>query len=307
MKMMSFVKLNSNAAHVFREQNYCINCVYQLLKKQCNINGQQLLSIPSKSQVLSKQYHTVNKNCNYFLKSGHSSLLTRSFTAGGEGRTSTSWWNRLAFVAGIGALAYSIKVREDKMKELVEEKTRYIELNEKTPIGGEWMLTDDNGEKRSSREFSGKWMVLYFGFTHCPDICPDEMEKLTKIVNNIDKRKDLPNLQPIFITLDPERDTPKVIKEYLKDFKIPRVVGFTADTVDEIKQVAKKYRVYFGKGEPDEDNDYIIDHTIIIYLVNSDGQFCNYYGRGLDAPAVTESIIKHMEKFKQLKLKKMIP
>jgi len=240
MKILSLVNIKNNAAHVFREQNYCVNCVYLLIKNQCKVNGKHMPSLLSQSKVLSRQIHTIKKDCNYLLRSGSSSLFSRSFTAGGQSQSSTPWWNRLAFVAGIGALGYSIKVREDRLKELVEEKTRYIELNEKTPIGGEWMLTDDNGEKRSSREFQGEWMVIYFGFTHCPDICPDEMEKLTKVVKNIDKRKDLPNLQPIFITLDPERDTPKVIKEYLKDFNTPRIIGFTAQTEDEIRQVAKK-------------------------------------------------------------------
>jgi len=223
-----------------------------------------------------------------------------------RGVTEYPWWHRLLVVGGVVALVYFIWKDVENNKELEEERTRYEELNVKTPLGGEWILTDDNGNKRSSREFKGHWMLIYFGFTHCPDICPEEMEKMNKIVNTIDKKTKLPNLQPIFITLDPERDSPKVIKEYLKDFKTPRIVGFTAKTEDEIRDVAKKFRVYFGKGQPDEDNDYIIDHTIILYLVNSEGKFVNYYGRGLDANSVIQSIEKHMTKYKLLKEKKMM-
>jgi len=222
------------------------------------------------------------------------------------GRTTYPWWHRLAVVGGVLGLVYFIWKDVENNKELEEERNRYEELNVKTPLGGEFILTDDDGNKRSSREFKGDWMLIYFGFSHCPDICPEEMEKMNKIVSTIDRKKQLPTLQPIFITLDPERDTPKVIKEYLKDFKVPRIVGFTAKTEDEIRQIAKKFRVYFGKGKADEDNDYIIDHTIILYLMNSEGKFVNYYGRGLDANSVIQSIEKHMTKYKQLKDKKMM-
>jgi len=215
-------------------------------------------------------------------------------------------WQRVAIVAGIVGLGYISMTEIDGQKELNEEKVRYEELNVKTPLGGEWELIDDEGRKRNSREFNGQWMLIYFGFSHCPDICPEEMEKMKKIVQKIDKEGNIPNLLPVFITLDPERDTPKVIKDYLKGFDIPRVVGFTAETVDEIRTVSKKFRVYFGKGEADEDNDYIIDHTIILYLVNSEGKFVNFFGRGLDAEPIIESIKKHMELYQKLKRKRMM-
>ncbi|XP_005107527.1 protein SCO2 homolog, mitochondrial [Aplysia californica] len=225
-----------------------------------------------------------------------------SSRSGSDGKGTTlniPWWQRLVIVSGIAGITYYLVQGADHQKDIESEKVRYKEFD-KAKLGGDWTLTDHHGNKRSSSDFRGHWMLIYFGFTHCPDICPEELEKLANIIKKFDEAPHLPNLQPIFITLDPERDTPAAIKDYCAEFKTPRLLGFTG-TEDEIRAVAKKYRVYFGKGPRDADNDYIVDHTIIIYLVNPEGEFVNYFGRSLNADQITESVTKHIDKYNELK------
>merc|ERR1739848_542239 len=127
------------------------------------------------------------------------------------------------------------------------EADRKKELG-KAKIGGPFNLIDHNGDPKSNKDYLGKWALIYFGFTHCPDVCPDEMEKLGEVYNNIREarktEKYVDDIVPLFITVDPDRDSVKAVKE-----------------------ACKSYRVYFSAGpKDDEDGDYIVDHTIIIYL-----------------------------------------
>ncbi|CAL1529796.1 unnamed protein product [Lymnaea stagnalis] len=221
-----------------------------------------------------------------------------------DGTVPVPLWARLLIVSCVGGAMYYMFRSAVNEKALDNEELRYKEFD-KIQLGGDWKLTDHNGNQRSSTDFRGQWIIMYMGFTHCPDICPEEMEKLGQIVKSFDDNPKMPPLQPLFITLDPERDTPTVIKDYLREFPSPRILGFTG-TEDEIREVAKKFRAYFGKGPKDEDNDYIVDHTIIIYLISPKGDFVNYYGRNRTANEVIQSVTKHIEKYNELvKLEKI--
>ncbi|KAK3593255.1 hypothetical protein CHS0354_012345 [Potamilus streckersoni] len=165
-------------------------------------------------------------------------------------------------------------------------------------IGGTFSLIDHEGKPRSSSDFHGQWILLYFGFTHCPDICPDELEKMIDVVDKIDSMMKLPKLTPVFITIDPERDTVAVVKEYIKEFS-PKLVGLTG-TIKQVEEASRAYRIYFSPGPKDADNDYIVDHSIIMYLVNPDGNFVEYYGQNATATDMVPSIAKHMLRFKKL-------
>nr|XP_009858935.1 protein SCO2 homolog, mitochondrial [Ciona intestinalis] len=206
---------------------------------------------------------------------------------------------RLLIVASIllawGGIYY-LATTQKKKNRLMERETQLSKVD----IGAEdYNLIDHNGKPVTKKDFLGKWLLLYFGFTHCPDICPEELEKMADIIDLVDKDESIPDLLPIFLTVDPERDTPEAVKEYISEFH-PKMVGLTG-TPEEIKQASKAFRVYYSAGPKDEDNDYIVDHTIVMYLMNPKGNFVDYYGsRSVAIQDIYNGIKRNMENYERL-------
>ncbi|RCN41626.1 hypothetical protein ANCCAN_12416 [Ancylostoma caninum] len=153
-------------------------------------------------------------------------------------------------------------------------------------------MVSTSGKLEGSEQLKGNWLLLYFGFTHCPDICPDEIEKMVKVVDILDSKpeKERIPIKPIFISVDPERDTPPRVKEYCAEFS-PKLQGYTG-SVEQVNKVAKTFRVYHSQGPhtgKDKD-DYIVDHTVITYLIDPEGNFHDYYGQNRTAEEIANII-----------------
>ena len=144
-------------------------------------------------------------------------------------------------------------------------------------VGGAFKLTDHLGQPRSDADFRGRYMLIYFGFTFCPDICPTTLAVVAEALDKLGP--DAKKIVPVLITIDPERDTPAVLADYVKAFG-PTFVGLTG-TPAQIKDVEKKYRVYAVKqplGETSEKTGaYGVDHSNVLYLVGPDGKVIHFY------------------------------
>ncbi|WP_246191321.1 SCO family protein [Aureimonas leprariae] len=136
------------------------------------------------------------------------------------------------------------------------------------PIGGEFALVDEDGKPRTWSDFRGKPVAVFFGFTHCPDICPTTLGELSVLLADLGPRSD--GLQVVLISGDPERDTPEVLNAYLQSFD-PMIVGLTGP-VAEVERAFSTFRAY-RKKVPTESGDYTIDHSAGVYLYDHDGGF----------------------------------
>ena len=158
------------------------------------------------------------------------------------------------------------------------------------PIGGPFALTDQNGVRRTDEDFRGKLMLVYFGFTYCPDICPTDLQQMALAVDQLGPAGEM--VQPIFITVDPRRDTAEHLKGYMPLFH-PRFIGLTGDPAS-IRQAARAYRVYYEKIEREEKSDYTVDHSVFIYLMDRDGKYLGFFAPGTSANRLTNVIKEHL-------------
>jgi len=135
-------------------------------------------------------------------------------------------------------------------------------------IGGPFQLTDQNGKAVTDKNLKGKPTLIFFGYTHCPDVCPTSLFEISEVLRAMGKDADKVNA--VFISVDPERDTPATMKDYLSSFD-PHLEGLSGDPAETAK-VITSYRVY-AKKVPTRDGDYTMDHTALIYLMDRDGRF----------------------------------
>jgi cytochrome oxidase Cu insertion factor (SCO1/SenC/PrrC family) len=161
-------------------------------------------------------------------------------------------------------------------------------------IGGPFTLTDQHGERRTEKDFAGQFKLIYFGFTYCPDICPTELQTMSAALKSLEESQGSAagQVTPIFITIDPERDTVEQMRAYAEHFH-PRLVALTG-TEAEIASVAKAYRVYYARVEDESTDYYMMDHSSIIYLMGPDGQFLTHFGAGTSADQMAESIEQYL-------------
>ena len=156
-------------------------------------------------------------------------------------------------------------------------------------IGGPFKLTDQNGKEVTDQDLKGRPFLVFFGFTHCPDVCPTTLFEVSEIMRALGPDAD--RARAVFITVDPERDTPTVMKDYMSSFD-PHLTGLTGDPAA-LAAVGKAYRVYFKK-VPLDQGGYTMDHTAIVYLMDKDGRFVSPFSLKRSADAAAADLRKYL-------------
>jgi protein SCO1 len=165
-----------------------------------------------------------------------------------------------------------------------------VSTGEPVKLGGPFSLTDQNGVNRTDREYRGKYLLVFFGYTYCPDVCPTTLAVIKSALDMMGSRAD--RIVPLFITVDPKRDTPEKLKTYLSSFG-PRFVGLTGDD-KAIASVAKEYRVYYQTRPAENGGDYTVDHSGVVYLMDGSGAFIANYSLDNSPDAMAQDLLKRL-------------
>jgi cytochrome oxidase Cu insertion factor (SCO1/SenC/PrrC family) len=170
-------------------------------------------------------------------------------------------------------------------------ETMDIVMWNREPIGGPFALTDHAGRAVTQDEYKGKLLIVYFGFTYCPDICPTDLQNIGLALDQLGASAEA--VQPLFVTLDPARDTTEHLKDYVPMFH-PRLIGLTGDEAA-IKRAADAYQVYYAKAPNARGDDYTIDHSAFIYLMGADGRYLGFFPPGTNADRIAASIATYLK------------
>ncbi len=157
-------------------------------------------------------------------------------------------------------------------------------------IGGAFELIDQGGRTRTDGDFRGMLLIVYFGYTYCPDVCPTDLMQIGLAIDKLDAAG--AQVQPLFISIDPERDTPSVLADYVPMFN-PRIVGLTG-TPAQVRAVADAYKAYYSKVFPEGSATYSIDHTGFIYLMGRSGEYLGFFPPGTSADRMVEIVRQHL-------------
>jgi protein SCO1/2 len=156
-------------------------------------------------------------------------------------------------------------------------------------VGGPFTLTDQNGKTVTDATFKGEPFLVFFGFTHCPDVCPTTLYEMSEVLKRLGP--DAKKTAALFVTVDPERDTPEKMKQYVSSFH-PRIFGLTG-TQAQIDAIKKEYRVY-SKTVPTKDGDYTMDHTAVVYLMDKNGRFIAPFNMARSADEAAADLQKRL-------------
>ena len=196
---------------------------------------------------------------------------------------------------GAGVVAYYDYMKQQKLRSAA---AKGAVAAGSAAIGGAFDLVDSTGAPFTHDSLKGRWTLLYFGFTHCPDICPDELEKVGEAVSSLEARGVA--VTPVFVSLDPSRDTPAIVGAYAREFH-PRMVGVTGTSEEAVKRAARAGRVYYAKAGVSgaDPGDYLIDHSIITYLVDPAGRFATFFGKNASAGEVADGVAARVAEWKE--------
>jgi protein SCO1/2 len=172
---------------------------------------------------------------------------------------------------------------------MADQESALLSGSVSTPIGGPFSLTDQDSAARTDKDFRGRFALIYFGYTNCPDVCPTTLATMADAMDKLGAKA--ARVAPIFITIDPARDTSKMLKQYLAAFG-PRFVGLTGSS-SAIATAEHEYRVYAAK-HPLPGGGYAMDHSGEIYLLGPDGKLVAFYDTGIDSKALAADLDKRL-------------
>ncbi|KAJ2862985.1 Cu-binding protein [Coemansia aciculifera] len=201
------------------------------------------------------------------------------------------------FLLTSAGIVYFFTVTKEQVRAEREKSKNKSEVVGKADVGGPFELTDQDGNTVTDKSLLGKFALIYFGFCHCPDICPEELDKIGEAMDILERNpKTKDAVQLVFVTCDPQRDSPTEVKKYLQQFH-PGFIGLTG-SVDQIAAMCKAYRVYFSKPpRVDEGQDYLVDHAIFSYFMDPDGEFIDVYGKDKTATTMASDIERRVTQF----------
>jgi cytochrome oxidase Cu insertion factor (SCO1/SenC/PrrC family) len=157
-------------------------------------------------------------------------------------------------------------------------------------VGGPFELIDHRGNKRTDADFRRKLLLVYFGYTYCPDVCPTDLMQIGLAVDKLGAASS--EIQPLFISVDPERDTVSMLAGYVALLH-PRLIGLTG-TAAQVRAVADEYKAYYARYSPPGGGEYLIDHTGFIYLMGRNGEYLGFFPPGTSADRMAEIIGRHL-------------
>ena len=170
-----------------------------------------------------------------------------------------------------------------------------VKVSGEAQIGGPFTLVNHLGETVTEADFQGKAMLIYFGFTYCPDICPTALQSMNVALSQLSDQERA-QFQPVLITIDPERDTPEALEQYVTAEVFPEnLVGLTG-TLEQIEDVARAYRVYYARIDDDESYaQYLMDHTSVMFLMDETGQFADLFADKTDPLTIASRLQYFLE------------
>ena len=196
--------------------------------------------------------------------------------------------NPLVWIAVLGAIVLYTQMDGSLLGNLDDAQRPVVQL---TDVGGPFTLTDHHGRAVTDQDYRGRYMLIYFGYGWCPDVCPTELLVMSQAVDLLGDAG--AQVEPIFITVDPARDTVESLANYVVNFH-PRLTALTGSEA-QISAVAGAYKVYFAKGEElDAVDDYVVDHTDIMYFMGPDGALLEYFQTGGRPVDIVQTIGQHL-------------
>ncbi|MCB9982035.1 MAG: SCO family protein [Rhodospirillales bacterium] len=206
----------------------------------------------------------------------------------------TALFSLIALVIGVGVGWMQIQMQAARVTTKEGKPAETAMPVAGLSIGGPFSLIDHTGAQVSEKTYEGKYKLIYFGFTYCPAICPTELQKMSRVLSALEKNhpEALENVQPLFISVDPERDTLDVMREYIGLFH-PQLVGLTGTTA-QIDLIKKRYRVFASKVEDETNQDYTVDHSSFTYLMGPNDELIGMYRMKDTADQIYQDLIKRL-------------